>query len=81
MLDDLFVQNGIVVRSSTFTPPGPAQVSNPSAPQPSNPGTYLTLDQIATKLQELDKAPTEPTPTPEPPAPIDPAAIQSGFAS
>ncbi len=81
MLDDLFVQNGIVVRSSSFTPPGPAQGSNPSAPQPSNPGTYLTLDQIAAKLQELDKAPTEPTPTPTPAEPIDPAAIQSGLAS
>ena len=81
MLDDLFVQNGIVVRSSSFTPPGPAQGSIPSAPQPSNPGTYLTLDQIAAKLQELEGGPTEPTPIPEPPAPIDPGAIQSGLAS
>ncbi len=80
MLDDLFVKNGMVVKTTSFAAPEQPQLALPQAVPGGGDGNHLTLAQIRQQLQTLEADGEQPQP--EPPAePADPGALQSGLAS
>ncbi len=81
MLDDLFIKNGMVVKSTSFAPPGQPQISTPQGETAGNNTSHLTLTQIREKLQALDADGETQTPTPAPAEPVDPEIVLSGLAS